>query len=71
MAAGVGVTWRPDLLSAWGCASAAVEAAEAAVVVALGVLAATVVLDFALGPLGVLAACVLKWRVKIFNIVKL
>ena len=71
MAAGVGVTWRPDLLSAWGCASAAVEAAEAAVVAALGVLAATVVFDFALGPLGVLAACVLKWRVKIFNIVKL
>ena len=32
--------------------------------VALGVLAATVVLDFALGPLGVLAACVLKWRGK-------
>jgi len=37
-----------------------VEAAEAAVVAALGVLAATVVFDFALGPLGVLAACVLS-----------
>ena len=47
------------------------EAAEAAVVAALGVLAATVVFDFALGPLGVLAACVLKWTDNIFNIVKL